>query len=312
MPVLPIGSFDPATSDPYAGITPSTAGITPQHVPSGIPGEPDTSGTATIGTRSMPFPVQQDTPNEAASWIARFNEFDRIKRQAEEDRAWNEMYQQNGRVQVAAKAVESARRFQSVRNYQNRYNELVASGRTTQEAGFQATIENPYAFGPQFASSINAMRPERKPNAYNIPGVGMVVQSGRFGDRVQSAELLKPWSPTEGTTEGGTKYFRSGRGSAQLLKETVKLTPSQLMSRSKQLTEDLPMGKTPSPIVQEELDEINRQLRELSMKSKTASAPTGVQSTEKVILVRRKKDDKIFPYHGNSSDVPLDQYEILP
>lgn len=308
MPVLPIGSFDTA-SDPYAGITPSTAGITPQHVPSGIPGEPDTSGTATIGSRSMPFPVQQDTPNEAASWIARFNEFDRIKRQAEEDRAWNEMYQQNGRVQVAAKAVEGQRRYQAVRNYQNRYNELVASGKTEQEAGFISLIENPMAFGPQWSSAIDKMRPERRPNALNIPGVGQVVQSGRYGERVQSAELLKPWSPTEGTTEGGTKYFRTGKGSAAILKDnSTKLTPSQLIARAKYLKD---YGKTKDPSVQDELSEINRQLNELTMQSKT-SAPDAVQQIGKVIRVRNKSDGKIRPYHGNASDVPLDQYEILP
>jgi len=306
-----------ATSDPYAGLRAVPAASAPIHIPSGIPGEPATTGTATLGTPgedTTPFPVQQDSATDQAAWIARFNEFDRIKRQAEEDRAFNEMLVQNRRIEGAAKAVEQARRFQAVRQYQGRYRALTGEGLSPAEASARAAFEHPDAFGSAIGGFLRATSPlggDRPASVVTDPRtgkpVGLRIPTGPTG----SAFRADPAAPRPGSlTQVEVKRI------GQLDREETEL--------KKQLPEHPPratdMFGNPSPkralydaatnsiaTIRAERDRL------LGTAAKPApSAPASVQPASKAVRVRRKSDSKVFTYPGAAAEVPLDRYEILP
>lgn len=264
----------PIPSDPYAGLSAGPpVDQTPIHVPSGVSNEPPMTGTAIVGDQTMPFPVQQDTLAQQAGWIARFNEFDRIKRQAEEDRAWQEMYKQNLQVQQSVRAVESARRFQAVRQYQRRYNELAAVDPSTASA--RAAAEYPEAFGASVGGFIRATAPAFTPTTMNMPGIGTVVRSGAHGEHVQfpPEASLPGTTPKEITTEGGTRLVQRGRNNWQVL---PKDEPTKVQDQHFLQAELVRLDKMrPTPEVKAKIAGYEKELETLrkEIKSPTIGAP---------------------------------------
>lgn len=170
---MPNGPFDEEQDAPVQVMEPQ-GGI--------IPG----GGTATIGTKTMPFNRQVWDASDWQRYVQRANAYEAEKRKAEENREFMDMLAKNAAVMRSQQAVNTALTFQAMRGFERDLQAAKSSGLSDEQAFVQAASRNSRAFGggTGAASVINASRTPFTPTETTIAGAP-AVRSGRYGERVQ-------------------------------------------------------------------------------------------------------------------------------
>lgn len=171
------------------------------------------SGTAIIGNRSIPFPVQTRMPlSDVNAYQSRTDPGTvasatlAAERQAQEDN----LLQQSLRTEDALKAVAAARRFIATRKLGNDYQKAVQAGLPHEQAWAQAAVQNLEAFGGNMAPVTAAMKlatPKVTPENQPLPNVATPIydpNGNLLGYRAQTSANAGhiQWVPRTSETEG--------------------------------------------------------------------------------------------------------------